>query len=226
MKSLLKNLCDKIVMRSTVPPSEDAWYHPASEAFWPSLRQVQYVNECVEVLFDGVLNTSANKFFSGILTGEQQLEWEARKNCKNRWHLNPWQPRKSEELPWYQPHNDYFWGQISNVRMSAKKTVLVFNGRALHDGFRLLVRGRSASVSAPGGDFLMTSQELSNSLREWYGKHSESTMFNYWATVHPEVLAQPNWRQHVIEQAAIEVELVRRKDQLKTLINDAFNTTR
>jgi predicted acyl esterase len=223
MKLLLKNLRDKVTMRTPAPLSADAWYHPANEAFWPSLRLVQCVNEHVEVFFDGALNINAIKFFSGILTGEQQLEWEARKKRKNVSYLNLWQNRRLEELPWYHPHNDHFWGQISDVRMSAKETVIVFQRQALHDGFRLLVRERKASVSAPAGNFLMTSCELSAWVQESYDKHSESAMFDYWAKAHPELLDHPDWRQYIVEQARIENEFVKRQEQLKTVINDAFS---
>jgi hypothetical protein len=223
MKSLLKNLRDKVTKRSTVNLSEDAWYHPASEAFWPSLRLVRRVNERVEVLFEGALNINAIKFFTGILTGEQQLEWQARKNCKNPWYLNPWQHRQLEEFPWYHPHNDCFWGQICDVRMSATETVIAFQGQALHDGFRLLVRERSASVSAPAGNFLMTSRELSTEIQQWYDKRSESAMLDFWANAHPELLDHPDWRQYIVEQARIENELGKRQEQLKTVINDAFS---
>jgi hypothetical protein len=60
------------------------------------------------------------------LSGEQESEWR-RHNKKWDFGLK----RRDSELPWYHPNNDYFWRQISDIRISAKTTVLVFLGSAL-----------------------------------------------------------------------------------------------
>lgn len=226
LQSLLKNFREKGIRWPSLP-----WYHPNSHEFWPLLRCIQCVDEGVEVIFEGVLTINAMNFFCRLFTGEQRKDWQLREQHKKSSNILSGMVSRQKTLPWYHPHNDYFWGQICDVIISTERTVLVFQGQALHDGFRELVRDMSPAVVAPGGDFFVTSRELNQHLREWYDEHSESSMFNYWETVHPHLSEERDWRQYIIEQARMDVEFVtwRRKqlhrEQLESLVNDVFNKT-
>jgi hypothetical protein len=196
------------------------WFHPESGEFWSVLSEVRGWSEGVELVFDGELSPGPLHFLCRILSGEQESEWR-RHNKKWDFGLK----RRDSELPWYHPNNDYFWRQISDIRISAKTTVLVFLGSALHDDFRLLLRQRQDTVRTPSGDFLLTSRDLADRREKWYPPRDEAAMFNFWAIHHPEIVDKADWREYICEQARIENELVKRHAQLKSVINDAFIQT-
>ncbi len=232
MKSLIK-----IFSSETKPLPR---FHPESGEFWSLLSAVHGWSEGVELVFDGSLTPGPLHFLCGILTGEQELEWRRlnkerddslkrqRQRQRQRQRLNKRLgslSRPNSELPWYHPNNDYFWGQIDDVRISAEETVLVFLGSALHDDFRLWLRQRQDTVRTPGGDFLLTSGDLADSREKWYSPREAAAMFNFWASHHPEIVDQADWREYICEQARIDREFARNKEQLKNSIDEAFPST-
>jgi hypothetical protein len=201
-------------------PKPLPWFHPESREFWSLLSEVRYCNEGVELVFDGALSPGPLQFFCRLFRGEQESEWQ-RNNKKYKSSLK----LRDSELPWYHPNNDYFWGQISDVRITAERTVLIFLGSALHDDFRLLLRQRQDTVRTPGGNFLLTSRDFAEWRKEWYPPRDEANMFNFWATHYPEIVDQADWREYIREQARINLELARTKEQLKNSINEVFSST-
>lgn len=192
------------------------WYHPDSPKFWGRLWQVRTskINpEETQVIFQGPVTPELIKQLARPVRVQSLPD-----HGKSR--------EPSGGLPWYHPEGRQFWDRISRVEFIDDDIVLVFSGEgSLPDGFRELLRERRSSVLLSSESFLATTEEVVAAVRQWHDEWNARTphpALNFWAQYLPEEHRGADWREHVIEQARIDCEMRRNKEQLKTLINEAF----